>query len=102
MLYTVLYTSDTMASTRTQIYLTADQRKRLDELGKREGKSMAELIRAAVDRYLEAEAGLTDGEVDEILRSTFGISPNFEVPPRRWGRNVWAEAEERERAERGG
>ena len=48
MLYIALY----MASIRTQIYLTEDQRDRLDELAEREGKSLAALIRAAVDEYL--------------------------------------------------
>jgi metal-responsive CopG/Arc/MetJ family transcriptional regulator len=80
-----LYTASTMASTRTQIYLTTEQRKRLDELGKREGKSLAELIRTAVDRYLDEQ----EPDVAEILRSTFGIAPDFEVPPRRWGRDPW-------------
>jgi len=91
----LLYAVRTMASTRTQIYLTAEQRKRLDDLGKREGKSLAELIRAAIDRFLQEKEGPSDAEVEEILRSTFGIAPDFEVPPRDWGRAVWAEAEER-------
>ena len=86
----VLY-NPLVASMRTQVYLTADQRKRLDELTKREGKSLAQLIREAVDGYLEEESKRVD--VDEILRSTFGIAPDFEVPPRRWGRDVWAEVE---------
>ena len=95
----VLYTATVMASTRTQVYLTAEQRKRLDELGKRQGKSLAELIRTAIDRYLQEETTLTEAEVEEILRSTFGIAPDFEVPPREWGRDVWAEAEARANAE---
>ena len=93
MLYMLLYAVRAMAATRTQIYLTAEQRKRLDELGKREGKSLAELVRAAIDRFLEEKEELTDAEVEEILRSTFGIAPDFEVPPRDWGRDVWAEAD---------
>ena len=53
MLYMLLYAVRTMASTRTQIYLTAEQRERLDELAKRERKTLAQLIREAVDRFLQ-------------------------------------------------
>jgi len=78
-MYTALY----MASTRTQIYLTKEQRAKLDALSRREEKSLAELIREAVDRYLEEEPS----DRDEILKKTFGISPDFEVPPRsEWNR----------------
>ena len=81
-----------MGSTRTQIYLTGEQRERLDELAKREGKSLAQLVREALDRYLQEETKPTDAEVAEILRSTFGIAPDFEVPPRsEWDRNAWGD-----------
>lgn len=71
-----------MAATRTQIYLTADQRERLDELGRRQGRPMAELIREAVDAYLEAGP-----DPAESLRSTFGSIPDLTVPPRdEWAR----------------
>src|SRR4051794_13825399 len=43
-LYTALY----MAATRTQVYLTAAQRERLDELAKRDGRSLASHIREAL------------------------------------------------------
>jgi len=79
LLYTPLY----MASTRTQIYLTERQRARLDELGRQEDKSLAELIREAVDLYLER------GPVDlhQALSETFGASPRLEVPDRsEWDR----------------
>jgi predicted transcriptional regulator len=72
-----------MASTRTQIYLTKEQRAKLDALAKREDKSLAELIREAVDRFLDEEPP----DRDEILKRTFGIAPDFEVPPRsEWNR----------------
>ncbi len=48
LLYNALY----MAARRTQIYLTADQRKRLDERRRRERRTLAELVREAVDAYL--------------------------------------------------
>ena len=51
MLYTLLY----MAATRTQIYLTAEQRQRLDERGSQNGLGLAEMIRQAVDGYLGAK-----------------------------------------------
>lgn len=41
-----------MASARTQVYLSDEQRAKLDLLMKREKKSLAHLIREAVDAYL--------------------------------------------------
>jgi metal-responsive CopG/Arc/MetJ family transcriptional regulator len=72
-----------MAATRTQIYLTAEQRRRLDELGQREGKSLAELIRQAVDEYLR----YSHADVERALQETFGAIPDLEVPSRdEWDR----------------
>ena len=80
MLYNVLY----MAARRTQIYLTADQRKRLDERRRRERRTLAELVREAVDAYL------TDRSVDPAtaLNSTFGALPKLELP----SRDAWERA----------
>lgn len=76
-----MYTAP-MTSTRTQIYLTEEQRRRLDERGQREGRAMASLIREAVDRYLEATP-----EAEEALDATFGSLPALEVPSRaEWDR----------------
>ena len=74
LLYNALY----MAARRTQIYLTAEQRKRLDERRRRERRTLAEIVRQAVDAYL------TDRSVDPAtaLNSTFGALPNLEVPSR--------------------
>lgn len=81
MLYTALY----MATTRTQIYLTKEQRAKLDAKAKREEKTLAELIREAVDRYLDTEPSTVDR--DRILAETFGAIPDLEVPPRsEWDR----------------
>lgn len=78
-MYTALY----MPSTRTQIYLTEAQRKRLDEVGEREGKSLAQLIREAVDAYLGEQAPPAEAALD----STFGALPDLEVPSRdEWDR----------------
>ena len=72
-----------MPSTRTQIYLTDDQRKQLDRRGRRSGAPLARMIREAVDVYL------ADGEPDvqAALDDTFGTIPDLAVPPRdEWDR----------------
>jgi hypothetical protein len=72
-----------MASRRTQIYLTADQRLRLDERGRKQRRPLAELVREAVDAYL------SDKSVDPAaaLDSTFGALPALKVPSRdEWDR----------------
>ena len=72
-----------MAATRTQVYLTAEQRKELDVLADRDGKTLAQLVREAVDAYLDGHPG----DVQSMLDRTFGIAPDFEVPPRsEWDR----------------
>ena len=77
-LYTVLYMSE-----RTQIYLTSEQRKRLDERGAREGKTLALMIREAVAAYL-TEA---PPDTEEVLAATFGAAPDMEIPTRdEWDR----------------
>src|SRR5258708_622308 len=79
MLYTVLY----MASTRTQVYLTAEQRAAIDAKIKREGKSLAWIVREALDQYLAPKPG----DIDAILDRTFGTIPDLEAPPRsEWNR----------------
>jgi predicted DNA-binding protein len=67
-----------MSSVRTQIYLTGDQRKKLDARAKREGRSLATLIREAVDDYVQGEPA----PLDVALDSTFGRLPDLEVPAR--------------------
>ena len=69
-------------STRTQIYLTDEQRRRIDELGAAEGVTMAEIIRRALDGYLDDQA-----EAEPVLAATFGAVPDFSVPDRgEWDR----------------
>ena len=78
LLYTVLY-----MSTRTQIYLTDRQRRELDERARRERKSLAQIIRDAVDAYLGESP-----DVDAALSETFGAMPEFSVPSRdEWQRD---------------
>ena len=67
-----------MPATRTQIYLTERQRRRLDERQRREGKSMAAVIREAIDAYLSEPPA----DLDRALDDTFGALPELDVPPR--------------------
>lgn len=66
-----------MPATRTQIYLTAEQRERLDERGNKTGLGLAEMIRQAVDAYLGGEA-----DVQAALDQTYGSLPDLQVQPR--------------------
>jgi hypothetical protein len=76
-----------MSATRTQVYLTTEQRTALDERARVERKTMAHVIRDAVDAYLAADV---DGqERDRLLADTFGACPDLgkRVPSRdEWDR----------------
>ena len=66
-------------ATRTQIYLTDEQRARLAERARATGVPMSQLIRDAVDALLSAE---------DDLEATFGSLPGLaaRVPSRdEWG-----------------
>ncbi len=79
MLYTVLY----MAATRTQVYLTPEQRDQIELRMRREDKSLAQIIRDALDAYFGK--GGTDG--DAVFGAAFGRIPDLEVPSRdEWDR----------------
>ena len=74
-----------MASTRTQIYLTDEQRRRLDAKGRTTGAPLARMIREAVDVYL----GDDRPDTDAILDETFGMLPDLELPSRdEWERGA--------------
>lgn len=65
---------------RTQIYLTDEQRARIDELASRRDLTMAEVVRRALDAYLD---------LDDDLDATFGVAPKLRdaVPSRdEWAR----------------
>jgi len=66
-----------MSATRTQVYLTEEQRSRIDKVSEAEGIPMAEVIRRALDRYLG-----DDVDAAEALRSTFGSVPEATSPDR--------------------
>lgn len=73
-----------MAATRTQIYLSESQRDRIDAVRDETGASLAEVIRLAVDEYLDRQR---TADLQAALDATFGIAPDFEVPPRsEWSR----------------
>lgn len=72
-----------MSALRTQIYLTAEQRRDLDALAAREGATLAGLIREAVDEYL----AMRPGDADHALRESFGSIPDAAAVPRHeWDR----------------
>jgi predicted DNA-binding protein len=65
---------------RTQIYLRDEQRARIDDLAQRRRLTMAEIIRRAIDFYLDA---------DDDLDATFCAIPGLraKVPSRHeWDR----------------
>ena len=66
-----------MSATRTQIYLTEDQRRHIDEIANAEGVTMAEVIRRALDAYLAREC-----DPSAALSATFGADPAAEAPDR--------------------
>ncbi|MGI8461177.1 MAG: hypothetical protein ACR2OC_06005 [Solirubrobacterales bacterium] len=76
-----------MAALRTQIYLTAEQRKHPDERARREDRSLADLIREAVDAFLSEP----EPDFDDVLDETFGACPDFEAS----SRDEWSEREKR-------
>jgi hypothetical protein len=72
-----------MAKTRTQVYLTEEQRTQIDDLMAREGRSLAWVVREALDQYLSGPAPDRIGVFD----ATFGAMPDLEVPARsEWDR----------------
>jgi predicted DNA-binding protein len=71
-----------MSATRTQIYLTEEQRRRIDRAAEARGVTMAEVVRSALDAYLTDD---TDPSV--ALTATFGAAPDAATPSRdEWDR----------------
>jgi hypothetical protein len=72
-----------MSATRTQVYFSAEQRRRLDERARREGKTLAAVVREAVDAYVTVPLP----DLDAVLDESFGSMPDIQVPPRsEWDR----------------
>ena len=90
-MYIVMY----MSATRTQIYLTDELRRKIDARIKRDGASMASIIRDALDAYLDRPSRR---EVQAILDRTFGSLPALKVPSRdEWDRDQTAARHRRSR-----
>jgi len=71
-----------MSSTRTQVYLTDEQRERIDRVATAEGLTMAQVIRHAVDEYLDDRPDL-----EAALSATFGAVSDAVAPSRdAWSR----------------
>ena len=71
-----------MSATRTQVYLTEDQRRVIDEIARAEGVTLAEVVRRALDAYLGAER-----DAVAALAATFGADPKAGAPSRdEWDR----------------
>ncbi len=80
-----------MAATRTQVYLTEDQRREIEKLRASDGRTLAQVVRAALDEYLASHGPAAEEarrrETQRVLDETFGVAPDFEVPPRsEWNR----------------
>lgn len=72
-----------MPAVRTQIYLNEEQRRRIDSLAAARGVTMAEVVRRAVDSYLESETPEPAG----ALAATLGALPGIRAPDRdEWAR----------------
>jgi hypothetical protein len=77
-----------MVATRTQVYLAKKQRQALDARRKREGKTLAAVMRDAIDAYIAADVSSSR---HAILDRTFGSIPDVEVP----SRDEWEERAKR-------
>jgi hypothetical protein len=75
-----------MPATRTQVYLTEDQRREIEKLRARDGRTLAEVVRAALDEYLATHGPAAEEarrqETQRVLDETFGIAPDFPYPDR--------------------
>lgn len=72
-----------MSAIRTQVYLTQEQRQRIDGLAKAQGVTMAEIIRRALDSYIEEESP----DPALALAATFGAVSDASAPSRaEWDR----------------
>jgi hypothetical protein len=78
MMYAALYMAGAL---RTQVYLTEEQRREIDELRAHDGRTLAEVVRAALDEYLEVRRA-NSSDTRRIFDETFGIAPDFPYPDR--------------------
>jgi metal-responsive CopG/Arc/MetJ family transcriptional regulator len=72
---------------RTQIYLTARQRSELSDIARNSGKKQSEIIREAIDRFIE-QAG--NDKKESVLQEAAGIWKNRkDLPDLRMLRSDW-------------
>ncbi len=75
---------------RTQIYLTEEEREGLDDIARSTGKKQSELIREAVDYFLDLKKG---NRRASILDDAAGMwkertdLPDFDLTRRSWDRS---------------
>lgn len=67
-----------MSAVRTQVYLTTEQRKRIDQMAARDGITLAEVVRQALDQYFDGSP--VDQQV--ALNDTFGACSEMVSPSR--------------------
>ncbi|MEW6486557.1 MAG: CopG family transcriptional regulator [Thermodesulfobacteriota bacterium] len=72
---------------RTQIYLTEDEQKALDALARETGQTKSELIRRAIDRFLERRAEA--GRLDQLCRGRGIWAGRDDLPDLRAMRREW-------------
>lgn len=63
-----------MSMTRTQVYLTEEQRRRIQRLADAQRKTMAQIIREAVEEYVIRQADSADPLQDIIGLGASGIT----------------------------
>jgi len=82
-------------SHRTQIYLTDEQKKLIDEIRKRNHISLAQLVREAVDKYIvEKKQRLSLAEALEISAGAWKNRKDVKSGPK-YTRKIRRETEER-------
>ena len=75
---------------RTQIYLTERQREELASIAKTAGKKQSEIIREAVDRFIDQ---IGHSRREAVLRAAAGVwkdrkdLPDFKATRAEWDRN---------------
>lgn len=63
--------------------MSDEQRRRIDEVSRAEGVTLAEIVRRALDAYLDRE----DVDPRGVLAATFGADPVADYPDRNdWNR----------------
>lgn len=78
---------------RTQVYLTEAEQKSLRSLGKKNNRSQSEMIRQAVDEFIEKHAGSHHAAV---LDRVFGLwRDRTDLPDLRELRRGWSRREKR-------